>query len=84
MLHEIGITVNKNLIPFDPAPPRVTSGIRMGTPAVTSRGFGRDEMETIADCMVHVLHNPTDEALKRELRDITLDLCACFPVPGLE
>jgi glycine hydroxymethyltransferase len=84
VLHEVGITVNKNLIPFDPAPPRVTSGIRMGTPAVTSRGFGRAEMETIADCMVRALHNPTDEALKRELRDVTLDLCARFPVPGLE
>lgn len=84
VLHQVGITVNKNLIPFDPAPPRVTSGIRLGTPAVTSRGFGQAEMETIADCMARALHNPTDEALKRELRDVTRDLCARFPVPGLE
>jgi glycine/serine hydroxymethyltransferase len=41
-------------------------------------------METIADCMARALYNPTDEALKRELRDVTRDLCARFPVPGLE
>jgi glycine hydroxymethyltransferase len=84
VLHQVGITVNKNLIPFDPAPPRVTSGIRLGTPAVTTRGFGQANMETVADCIVRALHNPTDEALKRELRDVTQDLCARFPVPGLE
>lgn len=84
ILHQVGITVNKNLIPFDPAPPRVTSGIRLGTPAVTTRGFGRAEMETTADCIVHALHNRDDEALKRELRDVTRHLCARFPVPGLE
>jgi glycine hydroxymethyltransferase len=84
VLHQVGITVNKNLIPFDPAPPRVTSGVRLGTPAVTTRGFGRTEMETIADCMVRALHNSADEVLQRELRDVARDLCACFPVPGLE
>jgi len=84
VLEQIGITVNKNLIPFDPAPPRVTSGIRLGTPAVTTRGFGQAEMETIADCIVQVLYNPTDEVLKRELRYVTREFCARFPVPGLE
>lgn len=84
VLHEVGITVNKNLIPFDPAPPRVTSGIRLGTPAVTTRGFGRTEMETVADCILRTFHNPADEALKRQLREVTRSLCARFPVPGLE
>ena len=84
VLHDIGVTVNKNLIPFDPAPPRVTSGIRLGTPAVTTRGFGRKEMEIIADCMVRGLHSPGDLDLKRRLRKATLELCARFPVPGLE
>jgi len=84
VLHQIGITVNKNLIPFDPTPPRVTSGIRLGTPAVTTRGFGRAEMATIADCIVRALYDPANEALKQELRDMTRDYCACFPVPGLE
>jgi glycine hydroxymethyltransferase len=83
-LHRIGITVNKNLIPFDPAPPSVTSGVRLGTPAVTTRGFGRAEMETVADCIVRALHHPTDEAWQGKLRTITRELCARFPVPGLE
>ena len=76
--------IDKNLIPFDPAPSRVTSGIRLGTPAVTSRGFGQAEMETVADCIVRALHNPADEVMQRELRAVTRDLCARFPVPGLE
>ncbi|GAB4537005.1 MAG: serine hydroxymethyltransferase [Anaerolineae bacterium] len=84
VLHSIGITVNKNLIPFDPMPPRVTSGIRLGTPAVTARGFDKAEIDTVADCIVRALRDPTDEALRRELRDVTADLCARFPVPGLE
>jgi glycine hydroxymethyltransferase len=84
VLHEVGITVNKNLIPFDPAPPRVTSGIRLGTPAVTTRGFRQSEMEVISDCILRALHNPTDRAQKRKLQDVTRDLCARFPVPALE
>jgi glycine hydroxymethyltransferase len=84
VLHRIGITVNKNLIPFDPAPPSVTSGIRLGTPAVTTRGFGQAEIETVADCIVRALNHPTDEALQGKLHAITRELCARFPVPGLE
>jgi glycine hydroxymethyltransferase len=84
ILHKIAITVNKNLIPFDPASPRVTSGIRLGTAAVTTRGFGRAEIDTVADCILRALRDPTNEALRRELRDVTRDLCTRFPVPGLE
>jgi len=84
VLHRIGITANKNLIPFDPAPPSVTSGIRLGTPAVTTRGFGKAELEIVADCIVRALRRPTDEALQTRLRTVTRELCARFPVPGLE
>jgi glycine hydroxymethyltransferase len=84
VLHRIGITVNKNLIPFDPAPPSVASGIRLGTPAVTTRGFGKAEMEIVADCIVRALCRPTDEALHTKLCALTRELCARFPVPGLE
>jgi len=82
-LHRIGITVNKNLIPFDPAPPRVTSGIRLGTPAVTTRGFRQPEMQTVAECILRILQRPQDERLQQELRTITYQLCLRFPVPGL-
>ncbi|MCS7259913.1 MAG: serine hydroxymethyltransferase [Anaerolineae bacterium] len=82
-LHRIGITVNKNLIPFDPAPPRVTSGIRLGTPAVTTRGFRQPEMQTVADCIVRILQDPHNERLQQELRAVTYQLCARFPVPGV-
>ncbi|PWH19908.1 MAG: serine hydroxymethyltransferase [Ardenticatenia bacterium] len=82
-LHRIGITVNKNLIPFDPAPPRVTSGIRLGTPAVTTRGFRQLEMQTVADCIVRILQDPHNERLQQALREVTYELCLRFPVPGL-
>jgi glycine hydroxymethyltransferase len=82
-LHRIGITVNKNLIPFDPAPPRVTSGIRLGTPAVTTRGFRQPEMQTVAECILRILQRPQDERLQQELRAVTYQLCLRFPVPGL-
>jgi glycine hydroxymethyltransferase len=82
-LHAIGITVNKNLIPFDPTPPRVTSGIRLGTPAVTTRGFRQAEIETVADCILSALHHPTDDHVRQEVRQTTYALCMRFPVPGL-
>lgn len=65
-LDEVGITVNKNTIPFDTESPFVTSGIRIGTPAVTSRGFGEAEMKEIAAVMALVLKNPADEDVKKE------------------
>ena len=57
-LDRAGITVNKNLIPYDPQPAKVTSGIRLGTPALTSRGFGLAEMETIGRLIGRVLRSP--------------------------
>lgn len=82
-LHRVGITVNKNLIPFDPLPADVTAGIRMGTPAITTRGFGTAEVELVGDCILRALRSPQDESVQRELRRLTGELCARFPVPGL-
>ena len=83
-LHAAGITINKNMIPFDPLPPRVTSGIRLGTPAVTTRGFREAEIKVVADSILNVIFNTKDEAKLKEVRQTTADLCARFPVPGLE
>jgi glycine hydroxymethyltransferase len=83
-LHLAGITVNKNMIPFDPQPPKVTSGVRLGTPAVTTRGFRQAEMKTVAESILAVIFNAKDEAKLQEVRQTTAELCARFPVPGLE
>lgn len=76
-LDEIGITVNKNSIPFDPESPFVTSGIRLGTPAVTTRGFVETDMKTIADIIALVIDKPEqkDEAVKR-----VNELCRSYPL----
>lgn len=68
LLDEVGITVNKNAIPFDPESPFVTSGIRIGTPAVTTRGMGPEDMEEIADIMALTLKNPEDDNAREEAR----------------
>jgi len=83
-LDEAGITINKNLIPFDPQPPRVASGIRLGTPATTTRGFGQAEMKTVGEAILNVIFNIDDKAMLQEVRQVTNQLCAQFPVPGLE
>jgi len=75
-----GITVNKNAIPFDPLGPAVTSGIRIGTPAVTTRGMGLGEMALIADLMIRVLKNPNTPAVLQGVRKETLALCRRFPI----
>ncbi|MCA0150385.1 serine hydroxymethyltransferase [Rossellomorea vietnamensis] len=78
VLDEIGITVNKNTIPFDPESPFVTSGVRIGTAAVTSRGFGLDDMDEIASIMALTLKNHEDEAKLEEARKRVLDLTSKF------
>jgi glycine hydroxymethyltransferase len=82
-LHLAGITVNKNMIPFDPQPPRVTSGIRLGTPAVTTRGFHQADLATVGLAILKVVFNAGDEAVLKEVRQATAELCSRFPVPGL-
>ncbi len=83
-LHEAGITCNKNLIPFDPQKPTVTSGIRIGTPAVSSRGMGTDEMRQIADWIVEVLKNIEDETTIARVREAVREFALKYPVPGIE
>ncbi len=80
LLEEAGITVNQNLIPFDPRSARETSGIRIGTPAVTTRGMREPEMVLIADWIDRVLRNPGDSELRRRIRSEVEDLCLRFPV----
>ncbi len=81
LLDEVSITANKNMIPYDPRTPFVTSGIRLGTPAVTTRGFGVVEMERIAGWISEVLHNPEDADLKARVRAEVHALTEQFPVP---
>jgi glycine hydroxymethyltransferase len=84
-LDESGITVNKNTIPFETRSPSVTSGIRMGTPAVTSRGMKEEQMETIADLVSSVLANIGDSGVHREVRSKVQALCDKFPLyPDLD
>lgn len=84
VLDEVGITVNKNAIPFDPTSPFITSGIRVGTPAATARGMNAEAMTVIADVIASVLKSPQDEAVKDAARAKVRDLTAKFPIyPGL-
>ena len=76
------LTVNKNAIPKDPQKPMVTSGIRIGTPAMTTRGFGKAEAEQIAHLIADVLDAPNDAAVQAKVRDQVAALCKQFPVYG--
>jgi glycine hydroxymethyltransferase len=79
-LGRAGITVNKNMIPWDPEKPMTTSGIRVGTPALTSRGMGAREMTLVAALIGRVLDSPTDEAIIAKVRGEVRDLCKQFPM----
>ena len=80
ILHEAGITVNKNTIPNDPASPFITSGIRIGTPAVTSRGMDSEGMKRIAEAMDYALTSPHGPDKLAKAREIVSSLCAEFPL----
>jgi glycine hydroxymethyltransferase len=79
-LGKAGITVNKNAIPFDRNPPMVASGIRIGTPAVTSRGMGEREMDEIAGFIARALTTPEDEGALAMVRSEVELLCRKFPL----
>lgn len=80
VLDEVGITCNKNTIPFDPASPFVTSGIRLGTPALTTRGLQVKDMEEIADIIATVLKNPEDKAVHEAASKRVAELCEAYPL----
>ncbi len=79
-LEAAGITTNKNMIPYDTQPPKTTSGIRVGVPAVTSRGMGAEEMKQIASWMAEIFADPTNEALQKRIHGEVLDLTRRFPL----
>ncbi|NJL04161.1 MAG: serine hydroxymethyltransferase [Chloroflexaceae bacterium] len=83
-LERAAITANKNAIPYDTQPPWKTSGIRLGTPAVTTRGMGPAEMVRIGNWIAQVLHNLDDSDLHQRIADEVRELCSHFPVPGHE
>ncbi|HWH37255.1 MAG TPA: serine hydroxymethyltransferase [Candidatus Limnocylindrales bacterium] len=83
LLDEIGITVNKNAIPFDANPPNIASGIRVGTPATTTRGFGTAEMRDIGRLIVGAIEGRDDDQAKAGLAAEVRAMCGRFPVPGL-
>lgn len=80
LLDEVGITCNKNAIPFDPNKPMLTSGVRLGTPAATSRGMDEDAMRTIAKAIALTLKNPTSESAHNQARGLVKELTAKFPL----
>jgi len=83
-LEAAGILVNRNTIPADPRPPQITSGIRLGTPAITTRGFGPKEMKQIASFIMKVLSNPEDKKIQKEIAEQVASMCHSFPTPGID
>jgi glycine hydroxymethyltransferase len=79
-LSRAGIMTNKNAVPFDKRGPRVTSGLRIGTPALTTRGMKEPEMKTIAGLIKTVLENPNSDKILEETRGVVFDLCRGFPI----
>ena len=82
-LGKVGITVNKNTIPYDPNPPMVASGVRLGTPALTSRGMREAEMRRIAELIVEAIEGREDETRREAVRRGVAEIADRFPVPGL-
>ena len=80
LLDEVGITANKNTIPFEKLSPFVTSGIRLGSPALTTRGFKEEDMVEVANIIALVLDNPEDEGARKEASQRVAALCAKYPL----
>ena len=83
-MRSVGIVANKNMVPFDPNPPRVTSGVRVGVPAVTSRGMGTEDMDTIAELIVESLRVEEGSTRQRALSQRVKEFAERFAVPGID
>jgi glycine hydroxymethyltransferase len=83
-LQTVGITCNKNLIPFDPLPPTVTSGIRLGTPALTSRDMKENEMRQVGDWIADVICNMDDTRRQAQIREEVIAFASHYPMPGID
>ena len=83
-MRAVGIVANKNMVPFDPNPPRVTSGVRVGVPAVTSRGMSTKDMDTIAELIVESLRVEEDSPTQKSLAKKVKEFASSFPVPGID
>ena len=84
VLEAAGILVNRNAIPADPRPPQITSGIRLGTPAITTRGFGPKEIKPIASFIMKVLSHPEDKKIQKEIAEQVASMCHHFSTPGID
>ena len=80
-LGRTGIVINRNVIPFDPRPPRQCSGIRLGTPAVSTRGFGKEEMKQIASLIIKVINNIGNLDIQDQVKEEVRQICHRFPIP---
>ena len=83
-LEAAGILVNRNSIPSDPRSPQITSGIRLGTPAITTRGLGSKEMKQTASFIIKVLSDPKDKKIQKEISEEVIAICSRFPAPGID
>ncbi|MFN3604433.1 MAG: serine hydroxymethyltransferase [Leptonema sp. (in: bacteria)] len=79
-LHKIGITANKNTIPFDPNPPAIASGVRLGTPALTTRGLGKEEFKKIGNIISDLINFIDDEKIKEKLKREVQEICSQYPM----
>ena len=83
-LGAVNIVVNRNAIPYDEKPPRTASGMRLGSPAIPSRGMGVKETKRIGQLILKILANMGDDGVMREVRDEVIATCTNFPVPGID
>jgi glycine hydroxymethyltransferase len=83
VLETVGIVANRDPIPFDTRSSLVTSGLRVGTPAITTRGFGKEEMKQIASMIVRIVTDINNQAVQNQVRQEVCQICARFPIPGI-
>ena len=83
-LGRANIVINRNAIPYDPKPPRVASGVRLGTPAITSRGMKEEDARQVGRLILQTLNNLGDEAVERHVKDEVIGMTARFPIPGID